>query len=65
MNRTRDFQKKPLILMVEWKYYIQCDFNEANRKYQEAKMVAQIFGNEELITSLDGEWKEDIKKYIQ
>ncbi|KXT68294.1 helix-turn-helix domain-containing protein [Streptococcus cristatus] len=65
MNRTRDFQKKPLILMVEWKYYIQCDFNEANRKYQEAKMVAQIFGNEELITSLDREWQKDIKKYIQ
>ena len=65
MNRTRDFQKKPLILMVEWKYYIQCDFNEANRKYQEAKVVAQIFGNEELITSLDREWQEDIKKYIE
>ena len=65
MNRTRDFQKKPLILMVEWKYYIQCDFNEANRKYQEAKVVAQIFGNEELITSLDIEWQEDIKKYIR
>ena len=50
--------------MVEWKYYIQTDFNLANQKYQEAKVFAQMVGNEQLIKSLDGEWKEDMKKYL-
>lgn len=64
-EKTRDFQKKPIISMVEWKYYIQTDFDLANQKYQEAKVFAQMVGNEQLIKSLDGEWKEDIKKYIR
>lgn len=64
VEKTRDFQKKPIILMVEWKYYIQSDFNQANQKYQEAKMMAQMLGNEHLVGKLDEEWKQDIKKYL-
>ncbi|KXT73045.1 Transcriptional regulator [Streptococcus sp. DD10] len=63
-EKTRDFQKTPIIFMVEWKYYIQTDFNLAYQRYQEAIMFAKLFGNEQLIQSLDGEWETDIKKYL-
>lgn len=63
-EKTRDFQKKPIISMVEWKYYIQTDFQLANQKYQEARTFAQMLGNQQLLRSLDGEWKADMKKYL-
>lgn len=62
-QKTRDFQKQPIILMVEWKYYIQTDYETAKQKYEEAKMMAKMFDNEKLIVSLDNEWTEDLEKY--
>ena len=62
-QKTRDFQKQPIVLMVEWKYYIQTDYDTAKQKYEEAKMMARMFGNEQLIVSLDNEWSEDIERY--
>ena len=62
-EKTRDFQKQPIVLMVEWKYYIQTDYDSAKQKYEEAKMMARMFGNEQLIVSLDNEWAEDIERY--
>ena len=62
-EKTRDFQKQPIVLMVEWKYYIQTDYDTAKQKYEEAKMVARMFGNEQLIVSLDKEWSEDVERY--
>ena len=62
-QKTRDFQKQPIVLMVEWKYYIQTDYDSAKQKYEEAKMMARMFGNEQLIVSLDNEWSEDIERY--
>ena len=54
-EKTRDFQKQPIVLMVEWKYYIQMDYDTAKQKYEEEKMMARMFGNEKLIVSLDNE----------
>ena len=62
-EKTRDFQKQPIVLMVEWKYYIQMDYDTAKQKYEEAKMMARMFGNEKLIVSLDNEWSEDLERY--
>ena len=62
-EKTRDFQKQPIVLMVEWKYYIQTDYDTAKQKYEEAKMMARMFGNEQLIISLDNEWAEDLERY--
>ena len=62
-EKTRDFQKQPIVLMVEWKYYIQTDYDTAKQKYEEAKMMARMFGNEKLIVSLDNEWNEDLERY--
>ncbi|CEY34208.1 transcriptional regulator PlcR [Streptococcus pneumoniae] len=62
-EKTRDFQKQPIVLMVEWKYYLQTDYNTAKQKYEEAKMMARMFGNEKLIVSLDKEWAEDLERY--
>ena len=62
-EKTRDFQKQPIVLMVEWKYYIQTDYDTAKQKYEEAKMMARMFGNEQLILSLDNEWAEDLERY--
>ena len=62
-EKTRDFQKQPIVLMVEWKYYIQTDYDTAKQKYEEAKMMARMFGNEQLIVSLDNEWSEDLERH--
>lgn len=62
-EKTRDFQKQPIVLMVEWKYYLQTDYNTAKQKYEEAKMMARMFGNEKLIVSLDNEWSQDLERY--
>ena len=62
-QKTRDFQKQPIVLMVEWKYYIQTDYDTAKQKYEEAKMMARMFGNEQLLISLDNEWAEDLERY--
>lgn len=62
-EKTRDFQKQPIVLMVEWKYYIQMDYDTAKQKYEEAKMMARMFGNEKLIVSLDKEWSQDLERY--
>lgn len=62
-EKTRDFQKQPIVLMVEWKYYLQTNYDTAKQKYEEAKMMARMFGNEQLIVSLDKEWSEDVERY--
>ena len=62
-EKTRDFQKQPIVLMVEWKYYLRTDYDTAKQKYEEAKMMARMFGNEKLIVSLDKEWAEDLERY--
>ena len=62
-EKTRDFQKQPIVLMVEWKYYLRTDYDTAKQKYEEAKMMARMFGNEKLIVSLDNEWIEDLERY--
>lgn len=62
-EKTRDFQKQPIVLMVEWKYYIQTDYETAKQKYEEAKMMARMFGNEQLIVSLDKEWSKGLERY--
>ena len=62
-EKKRDFQKQSIVLMVEWKYYIQTDYDTAKQKYEEAKMMARMFSNEKLIVSLDNEWSQDLERY--
>ena len=61
-QKTRDFQKQPIVLMLEWQYYIQTDYDTAKQKYEEAKMMARMFGNEQLLISLDNEWAEELER---
>lgn len=66
MVKTKDFQKKPLLLMVSWKYCLACqeNFIEANRLYQESRLLASMLGEAVLAERLDWQWQEDLKKYL-
>lgn len=63
--KTQDFQKKPLIYMLEWKVALfeSSDFAAAMVKYQEAKSFAHMMGVAGLIVGLDKEWQQDTKKF--
>ncbi|HFI0640225.1 TPA: XRE family transcriptional regulator [Streptococcus suis] len=66
MTTTQDFQKKPIILMLEWKYQLDRnnDFSVATQLYQSAKLFAEVVEDELLATRLEEEWKKDLKKYL-
>ncbi|MGT2827926.1 helix-turn-helix domain-containing protein, partial [Streptococcus himalayensis] len=61
MEETQDFQKKPILLMLEWKYalFAQKDRDTAVGLYRDAKTLAQLFGNPFLVGKLEEEWEQD------
>ncbi|MGT2828096.1 helix-turn-helix domain-containing protein, partial [Streptococcus himalayensis] len=61
MEETQDFQKKPILLMLEWKYalFAQKDRDAAVGLYRDAKTLAQLFGNPFLVGKLEEEWEQD------
>ena len=66
MEKTQDFQKKPIVLMLEWKLslIIEKDYVSAEQLYQKSKIFADIIGNSYLVTMLEKQWQEDLKKYL-
>ena len=66
MEKTQDFQKKPIILMLEWKLslIIKNDYVSAEQFYQNSKLFAYIIENSYLVTMLEKQWQEDLKKYL-
>ncbi len=66
MDKTQDFQKKPIILMLEWKLslIINNDYVSAEQFYQKSKLFADIIENSYLVTMLEKQWQEDLKKYL-
>ncbi|HEM6290796.1 TPA: transcriptional regulator, partial [Streptococcus suis] len=63
MQKTQDFQKKPILNLLKWKYelYANNDSEEARRFYEEAVMFAKLIGNAHLIDKLEEDWQIDMK----
>ncbi|MGT2799564.1 helix-turn-helix domain-containing protein [Streptococcus marmotae] len=62
MMMSQDFQKKPILSMLKWKYEL---FHTKNREqatfyYEEAINFAQLIGNTYLAERLEAEWQENI-----
>lgn len=66
MEETQDYQKKPLLFMLEWKAALKLEGNyeKAEKVYQSAKLFAQVTGNDYLAQKLAEEWQKDLKKYL-
>ena len=63
MKRTQDFQKKPILQLVKWKYALEVEGNakQAKEYYQEAILFAKLLDEEHLVTQLEKEWQLDSK----
>ena len=66
MDKTQDYQKKPLVFMFLWKQALRVerDFSLAESFYQSSKTFAKLIGDEFLVKKLTEEWQEDVKKYL-
>ena len=66
MDKTQDYQKKPLVFMFLWKQALrgERDFSLSESFYQSSKTFAQLIGDEFLVKKLTEEWQEDVKKYL-
>lgn len=66
MSITQDFQKKPLVLMLEWKYQLfqLKNYEQAEKSYQQSKAFADIVEDRALKMNLDNEWEEDLKNFL-
>ncbi len=66
MDKTQDYQKKPLVFMFLWKQALRVerDFSLSESFYQSSKTFAQLIGDEFLVKKLTEEWQEDVKKYL-
>lgn len=63
MQRTQDFQKKPIVGLVRWKYVLKTDGDSEKAKdyYDQAVMFAELLGDSHLVEQLNKEWEQDIK----
>jgi transcriptional regulator with XRE-family HTH domain len=63
--KTEDFQKKPLIRMLEWKdaLFNQRDFGKAEHHFQKSYAMAQLLDIQPMVKGLLEEWEEDMEKY--
>ncbi|HFI0149122.1 TPA: helix-turn-helix domain-containing protein [Streptococcus suis] len=61
MQKTQDFQKKPILNLLKWKYelLINKDKVVATALYEEALLFARLIGNVHLIDKLEEDWKKD------
>lgn len=62
MAKTQDFQKKPVLSMMEWKYYLKRfnDLDKARHAYEEALLFAYLIDDNYLAEKLKEEWKKDV-----
>ena len=63
MELTQDYQKKSLIDMIEWKYYLSYknDKKESKEYYESAIHFAEMIKEDMLLKKLKQEWQQDIK----
>ncbi|MCK4029477.1 helix-turn-helix domain-containing protein [Streptococcus iners] len=61
MVQTHDFQKKPILNLLKWKYelYVNDDKQAAQQLYQEAVMFAKLIGDNHLVAKLEKAWVEE------
>lgn len=61
MKVTHDFQKKPILSMIMWKYelFVHNNKEKAEIYYEEAKIFSKMIGNEYLSNKIVQEWIED------
>ena len=65
MDVTQDFQKEPLVKMLEWKYQLLkgAELEQAKPLFEEAILLAKLFKNNFLAMKLTEEWEADVKQY--
>lgn len=58
---TQDFQKKPILNLLKWKYelYVNDDYEAAKLLFEEAIMFANLIGHQYLVDKLNADWVED------
>lgn len=61
MTSVHDFQRRPVLSLVEWKYYLQFkkDFLAAQKSYSHAILFANLIGDTYLENKLIEEWELD------
>ena len=61
MTDIHDFQKRPILSLVEWKYFIYFEKNwsKAEAACQQAILFADLIGDSYLQEKLKEEWKND------
>ncbi|MCS4488930.1 helix-turn-helix domain-containing protein [Streptococcus sciuri] len=62
MTDIHDFQKRPILSLIEWKYQLHVKHNieSATQSYQNAILFAKLIGDDYLENQLCQEWKTDI-----
>lgn len=65
MHKNQDFQKKPVIDMIEGKYWLfsQRDIELAKQKYLDGAQCAKLFGDEVLSEKIMAEWNLDLQEF--
>ncbi len=61
MTEIHDFQRRPILSLVEWKYYLKFknDFVAAEQSFTNATLFARLVGDDYLEDKLKEEWKLD------
>ncbi|MGT2949569.1 helix-turn-helix domain-containing protein [Streptococcus devriesei] len=61
MMKTSDFQKKPIVSILEWKHYLLVENDEARarKSYDSAILFAKLTENTTLREKLEREWQQD------
>ena len=61
MTEIHDFQRRPILSLVEWKYYLKfkCDFVAAEQSFTNATLFARLVGDAYLENKLKEEWQLD------
>ena len=61
MVLTQDFQKKPILNLLKWKYelYVNKDQVAAYQYYEDAVKFAQLIGNDYLVRRIKEDWEEE------
>ena len=65
MTAIHDFQKRPILSLVEWKYqlHFKNDLATAQESYTKAILFASLIGDTHLEEQLVTEWQKDTQNY--
>ena len=67
MELTEDYQKKPLIRMLEGEYelFVHKDEKKAQQYYEEGLTLARLLGHTFLSKKMAEEWNKELRLYHQ